>query len=716
MGLNHGANVRIAAAAACAVALTTGTVSAAEAASGGSAIAPAGRTAVADYVPLWSVPTSADGAAVSDLGVAAPQAPIAARVYLAGRDPAGLVAYAAAVSAPGDALYRRYLTPERERQLFGATPGQVAAVRSWLSAAGLRVTAVTAHYVAVTGTAAQADRAFGVSWHSFRVGANPVRQYGNAVASAPQQAPPPGARVTVPTPLASAVTTVAPMETGIPGYQDSGETISTSTIDAPGAAAATSAARSVAATSGPNTAPCSDYFGQRVASTLPTAYGHHAPYAGCGYTPQQLRTVYGVPADLTGAGVSAAVVAGGRTPSMAHDLATFAARHGEPLAPGQFSEIFPTGIDASCETQGAEYSEDFADVEQVHATAPGARLTDLGVKCDDDGQALPMLDAYGEIADKALATVVSSAYNARYNEATLSPGLIAVYEHVFEQGAAEGIGYYVDSDDEGDDSSVSPTHAPTVSYPDSDPWVTGVGGTTLAIGPDGSYQWEAPWGDNVAQLAAPSHAPASSRSAASAAPPGSAASPGWTSLPGAFLGGGGGGPSRIFAQPAYQRPVVPGALSRAGGSSAPTRVVPDIAADASLGSGIRVGVTVALSAGQPAAYHEFAFAGTSCSVQLIAGMQADAEQAAGLPLGFANPAIYARYGTGAFHDVTAAPLGRGVHLTAVGPAGTPQPGAPDTPFLLTLGLDQTLAAAPGYDETTGVGTPDARYFASYRRG
>jgi subtilase family serine protease len=630
-------------------------------------------------VPLWSIPTAADGAAVSDLGEAGPQAPAAARVYLASRDPAGLAAYATAVSTPGNPLYQRYLTPAQEQHLFGPASAQTAAVRAWLGAAGLHVTEVTAHYVAVTGTAAQADRAFGAGWHSYRVGANPVRQYGDAVASVPQQAPAPGARVTVPTVLASAVTTVAPMETGIPGYLATGEAVSTTSP------AATSA----------KPPPCSDYFGQLIADSLPTAYGQHAPYAGCGYTPQQLRSAYGVPPDLTGAGVSAAVVAGGHTPTMANDLATFAARHGEPLAPGQFSEILPTGIDASCSTQGAEYSEDFADVEQVHAMAPAAHLTDLGVKCDDDGQALPMLDAYSQIADQRLATVVSSAYNARYNEATLSPGLIAVYEQVFEQGAAEGIGYYVDSDDEGDDSSVSPTHAPTVSYPDSDPWVTGVGGTTLAIGADGGYQWEAAWGDNVAQLVT--------------------TPPGWASPPGDFLGGGGGGASHIFTQPAYQRGVVPGALSHAAGSDAPMRVLPDIAADASLGSGTRVGVTVALSAGQPAAYHEFSFAGTSCSVQLIAGMQADAQQAAGAALGFANPAIYARFGAGAFHDVTAAPLGPAAHLDAVGPAGTPQPGAPDTPFLITLGLDQSLSAAPGYDDATGVGTPDARYFASYRR-
>ena len=37
------------------------------------------------------------------------------------------------------------------------------------------------------------------------------------------------------------------------------------------------------------------------------------------------------------------------------------------------------------------------------------------------------------------------------------------------------------------------------------------------------------------------------------------------------------------------------------------------------------------------------------------------------------------------------------------------------PILITLGRDEGLAATPGYDDVTGVGTPAPGYFASYRR-
>jgi|SRR5579875_2752623 len=644
----------------------------------------ASRRAVAAYRPLWSIAKTAGGSAAADTGPARPTAPVAARVYLAGRNPRGLARYAAAVSDPRNERYGHYLTPAQVQRRFGPARGQQQAVRSWLESAGLRVIADTSHYIAVSGTAAEAARAFGTRWHSFRV-VKGLPQQGNRVATTPQQAPVPPAKITVPANVASAVLTVAPMETKIPGYSAAGTAPVTSTRSRTSTPAAT------AAVPAGKPSPCSSYFGQRLATTLPKAYGRVAPYAACGYTPQQLRSAYGVPAGLTGAGVRTAVVGVASNPTTPVDLATFARRHGQPLRPGQFDDMVRSGLAASCHTESAFFPEDFGDVELVHAMAPGADLSYLAAKCDDDGQALPMLDDYTAIVDQHLASIVSSAWNARYAEATLSPGLIAAYEQVFMQGAAEGIGIYVDSDDEGDNASVSPAHRPTLSYPDADPWVTAVGGTSLAIGPGGRYEWETGWGDHQAKLASSGRR--------------------WASLPGSFLGGGGGGASAVFQQPYYQRSVVPAALSHQHGSAAPMRVLPDIAADASSGTGILVGVKVSLSPGQPAAYHEFSFAGTSSSVQLIAGMQADAQQAAGHPLGFANPAIYTRYGTADFHDVTA-PHGR---LDAVGPAGTPHPGTTIRPYLITMGLDQQLTAAPGYDDTTGVGTPAPPYFASYCR-
>lgn len=611
-----------------------------------SAASPGGREALPAYVPMWSQPISNHGSASADLGPAAAGAPVRARVYLAGRDPRGLEAYAAAVSAPGDRLYQRYLTPGQVQGRFGPSAAQTDAVTAWLRQAGLAVTAVTSHYVAVAGTAAAALAAFGATWHSYQV------------AGRTQQSPPPGAVLSAPGPVAAAVLTVVPTEIGLPGPRASGPVPRASVT-----------AR-----------PCSRYFGQKPATTLPPAYGRTAPYAVCGYTPQQLRSAYGVPAGLTGKGVTVAEVHASYEATAARDLATFGARNGEPLRPGQFTQFLPAGLAASCPGGAiaagdvALNQEEVPDMETMHAMAPDARIDYLGTKCDDDLGELSGLDALTQIVDQHLASIVTGGGPGT----APSPGEAAAFGNIYEEGAAEGIGFYGYS---------------------ADPWVTDVGGTTLAIGPRGTYQWETGWGDHAAPLASGGSS--------------------WTTLPGSFVGGSAGGTSSVFAQPAYQRGVVPASLSQPGGASQPMRVTPDISADSDLATPILSGGTdpsgtAPYSSTPVGPYTDFPSGGAN-TIALIAGLQADAQQAAGAPIGFANPALYARSGTPAYHDVTSQPLGSGITLDAALPAGSDIHGAAQaTPTLITFGQDNGRTATPGYDTVTGLGTPTAAYFASWR--
>src|SRR5690242_11527169 len=94
-----------------------------------------------------------------------------ARIYLTPNGGmAKLRQFALAVSTPGNAQYRHFLTPGQYFQRFGTTNGTVAAVESWLTGAGLHVTRVEQHnrYVEVGGSVAAAERAFGVSINSYR--------------------------------------------------------------------------------------------------------------------------------------------------------------------------------------------------------------------------------------------------------------------------------------------------------------------------------------------------------------------------------------------------------------------------------------------------------------------------------------------------------------------------------------------------------------------
>src|SRR4029079_17353910 len=103
----------------------------------------------------------------------------------------------------------------------------------------------------------------------------------------------------------------------------------------------------------------------------------------------------------------------------------------------------------------------------------------------------------------------------------------------------------------------------------------------------------------------------------------------------------------LFAQPWYQKGVVPSSISNWFGNG-PHRAVPDVAMVGDPTTGMLVGQTQTFSDGTY--YDEYRIGGTSLSSPLLAGVMALADQAAGHAHGFASPALYAKAGTSAFHD------------------------------------------------------------------
>jgi subtilase family serine protease len=147
------------------------------------------------------------------------------------------------------------------------------------------------------------------------------------------------------------------------------------------------------------------------------------------------------------------------------------------------------------------------------------------------------------------------------------------------------------------------------------------------------------------------------------------------------------------------------------------RVIPDVSALADPSTGILVGQTTLQPNGKTYAFSLSRIGGTSVACPVFAGIEADAQQAAGGALGFANPAIYyldTHFGYGssnaAYNDVTDHPLGPG-HLAQVRNNYT-NPYTKQGPlltYLRTLGVNgegsDALRAVPGYDDATGVGSP-----------
>ena len=160
-----------------------------------------------------------------------------------------------------------------------------------------------------------------------------------------------------------------------------------------------------------------------------------------------------------------------------------------------------------------------------------------------------------------------------------------------------------------------------------------MGGTSLAIGKANNYEFETAWGTVLDPLTT-----SSSGSAWDFTPPGTS-----SDVENWYDGSGGGGVSTAYAQPFYQRGVVPSSLATQvpeGSTTTPMRVIPDVSALADPSTGFLVGETLFGPNNSPERFYLSRIGGTSLASPTFAGIEADAQQAAGFALGFANPAIY----------------------------------------------------------------------------
>lgn len=256
------------------------------------------------------------------------------------------------------------------------------------------------------------------------------------------------------------------------------------------------------------------------------------------------------------------------------------------------------------------------------------------------------------------------------------------------QAAAEGIGLYFCDLDNGDTSGQSGSAEPV--YPASDPFATGVGGTSLAVSSTGGYDFETGWGNDRSGVTYDSNGK----------PVGY--SPG---LPGTLYAGTGGGVSTLFKEPAYQKGTVPSSLSRLYGGHA-SRVEPDLSADADPYTGYRLGYT------DPATgeWTRPSYGGTSLATPLVAAMVADASQHRPAPVGFFNPLLYDIANHKTIHDVLPSRTPVGIAFLSSNPASLCI-----TTCLITEDRDTSLTTTRGYDDVTGIGTPDGTAFLRFSR-
>ena len=248
--------------------------------------------------------------------------------------------------------------------------------------------------------------------------------------------------------------------------------------------------------------PCSNDYDGLTATNEPEAYGSSQPWTVCGYTQAQIRSAYGVTiSGTTGKGQTVAIADAYASPAMPGDANQFATVTGDkPFRPSQFRQILPSTYTATGRQCGPAgwYGEETLDIEAVHGQAPAADVVYVGAaSCNDPD----LIDALSVTVDDHLASIVSNSWGGLEDQDTTDE---PVFDLIFRAAAAEGIGIFFAS---GDNGYEFPAEDPLseqlqVDFPPSDPWVTAVGGTGLAIGAQGAYQFETSWGVLLDPLAA----------------------------------------------------------------------------------------------------------------------------------------------------------------------------------------------------------------------
>jgi subtilase family serine protease len=334
-------------------------------------------------------------------------------------------------------------------------------------------------------------------------------------------------------------------------------------------------------------------------------------------TPQQVETAYDLgplyARGVTGKGETIVIVDSFGSPTIKHDLAVFDQQFKLP-APPSFRIITPDGKIPSWNRNDSDMTgwggETTLDVEYAHTIAPGANilLVETPVSETEGVAGFPQIvKAENYVLAHHLGDVISQSFEA--TEQTFD-GLAQINAYhlrsAYERAAAEKDGPTVlaAAGDTGAadvelNGSTYYTHRVT-SWPDSDPLVTGVGGTELVAGTDGTY-----------------------RSVA------------WNDTDNAHIGGGtdpsagGGGLSVLFTRPSFQN----GVKNVVGGA----RGVPDVSMNAACSSPVFTYQSFP-QAGTPAGWYPSC--GTSEATPEFAGIVALADQVAGHALGVINPTLY----------------------------------------------------------------------------
>jgi subtilase family serine protease len=627
--------------------------------------------------------------------------------------------------------YHHWLKRKDIAARFAPTPQEAKTVRQFLRAHNLKIvkTGPINFYVRARGTVGDVEKAFHVQLNNYQVGDKTMR----ANAGDPYVDGAAGALVSAVSgldtgeykhPLMSQSASIGgPKSASAPAKVDSRTATTPGTIYS--SQCFTTTETESFSNNNDGSFPIGTYSGNKLNLQTQTS-------PGCAYEPPSIQTAYNLTGlyseGYTGTGQTIAIVDWCGSFTIQDDANAFSAQYGlPPLTSSNFAITYT----APSFCVSYDQVEINLDVEWAHAIAPGANINLVvppSASFQDVNQGL------FDVVNQGLGNVLSGSFGSI--ESLTATTELQTENLIAEMGAASGISFNFATGDSGDFTVDGIPQA--VLAPADSPWATAVGGVSLALNPDNSIAWQAGWGTNATVLAG-------------------------YFLPGAvydppeflgFQGGSGGGVSNCafnsqsqfppicyggFPKPSYQKTL--------GGKY---RQLPDISwlADPYTGAAI----LISLPGNFPPQVWQV-WGGTSLATPMFSGLWAIANQEAvaggGTELGQAAPYVYS-LPTGAVFDVV--PVKSKHNVTAsiqepsitntynadevMGGAAAPNfisalwdyPYSQYSALVISFGSDcadlpetsfdgtactdpAALHTKKGWDNVTGVGSPNAKAFA-----
>jgi subtilase family serine protease len=659
-----------------------------------------------------SLAFAAPAAQGTNMGPEDASKPISVTVWLNLHNQAGLDSMVQQMYDKTSPNYHKFLTMKQFNDQFAPSATEAGVVRDFLAAHNLKVTTTAAnnHFVVAQGSVGDAQTAFNVTINRVMVNGQARR---------------------VNTPEATVTGPAAALVANVQGLSDlryrtnvkfaidpdSGQPyagVSPSAVGTDGlffSADCLRAPETKTFTTG-GSFPEAIYFGNRYGADITNTMPPNRP--PCGYDSAEMQTAYGLnplyKKGLDGTGQTIVIVDAFGSPSIVADANLFSELNGLPaLTPSNFQIVTPLGP-VACAVVNGKCSADvetMLDVEWAHSIAPGANIV-LVLSPDLSFSNIDLANLYA--IENQLGNVVSNSFGIpEIVLVDFLPSELVVENGISEIAAALGISQQVSTGDDGDNLALDQgdfgIDSVSVAADADSPFATAVGGTSMFLDSKNNIKLQTGWGLNETRIANPTPNPPT-------IPP----------LSLGFIFGAGGGTSTVYAKPEFQKHL-----------KGKFRQVPDISMDADPETGVEVIIS---PDGNPSDGTVVDLVGgTSLSAPMFSAYWAIANQAAGGgPIGEAAPILYELPGD-AITDINLTPLDTLLNVTGliINPPNAPvfesaaalaQPLENTKLFVsalfqsststrwdvFTFGTDSSLTTGPGWDNVTGLGTPNGTAF------